>query len=80
MTSLTVSPISSHNIERLQDAWNEEDFKAIIELLDGELAGLELSEIEEYMNMLISDADVPESAYQVLKSLSHALLTSALKI
>jgi len=66
MIKATVTPISSEKINRLQNSWSIEDYKAIIELLGGEYSDLEPAEVEEYMHMMISDNDVAESAYELL--------------
>ena len=67
MTKATVTPVSTTKIHRLQDSWSMDDFKAIIDLLGGEHNDLDSAEIEEYMEMMISDNDLPESAYEILK-------------
>ncbi|MFT4536654.1 MAG: hypothetical protein ACJA1A_002620 [Saprospiraceae bacterium] len=67
MIKATVTPVSTTKIHRLQDSWSIDDFKTIIDLLGGEFDDLDPAEIEEYMEMMISDNDVPDSAYEILK-------------
>lgn len=67
MAKVKVTPISITKINRLKDSWSIDDFKAIIDLLGGESVDLDPSELEEYMEMMIADSDVPESAYELLK-------------
>jgi hypothetical protein len=75
MTKVTVTPYSVVKINRLPESWTLEDYKAIIDLLGGEYADLSDKEIEEYMQMMIADMDVPDSAYEVLKYALEGQLT-----
>ena len=67
MIKVNVTPIEVKRIKRLQDSWSLDDFKAIIDLLGGEYTDLSPTEVEEYMELMISDNDVSDSAYEVLK-------------
>ena len=66
MIKISVKPISTEKVNRLQNSWSIDDYKAIIELLGGEYSNLEPAEVEEYMHMIISDNEVTESAYEIL--------------
>lgn len=66
MTKVIVTPVGVNKIGRLQDSWLMDDFKSIIDALGGDSSDLNPSEIEAYSEMMISDNDLPESAYEVL--------------
>ena len=67
MDKAIVIPFSIEKIDRLRNSWNLYDYQSIIELLGGDYSDLDPSEIEEYLEMLISDNEVAESAYEILK-------------
>ena len=67
MAKATVIPLQVSKIYQLHNSWSLSDYKAIIEHLDGESADLNDNEIEEYMQMLIADNEVSESAFPILK-------------
>ena len=67
MTLINVFPIAKAKISRFQGIWSPFDYKALIELLGGDYTGLVDSELEEYLLMTISDCEVDESAFVLLK-------------
>lgn len=67
MQKIIVRPIAIKKLDNLANSWNNDDYSAIIDLLDGDTDGLSDAELVDYCYMTIADAEPDDSISVVLK-------------